>query len=247
MSKVYMLNRGRWPLAVPEMHRNIFRGKFLGTSFTATQRAAIAAGTWDDLYVGDYWTINGHTWRIADFDYWLGRGDVNCTTHHIVVLPDMCLFQVRMQDTADTSGGYYNSEMRSLRMAAAKDMVTKAFGDDVILSHRISLVAQTRDDGSPSGVTWADSEVDLMTERMVYGASAFSPPGMGNAIYTTEFTQLALFAFAPQYICIRAAYWLRDTRSATHYCNVDGYGQTDCRVANASNVGVRPAVGIIGA
>ena len=33
----------------PEMHRNIFRGNYLGSSVTAAQKAAIKAGTFDDL------------------------------------------------------------------------------------------------------------------------------------------------------------------------------------------------------
>lgn len=39
------------------MHRNIFRGKMIGTSVTDTQISAIRDGTFDDLYVGDYWVM----------------------------------------------------------------------------------------------------------------------------------------------------------------------------------------------
>ena len=65
-------------------HNSVFRGKYLGTSVTAEQHAQIAAGTFKDLYIGDYWTINGVNWRIAHFDYWLRTGDTECTKHHIV-------------------------------------------------------------------------------------------------------------------------------------------------------------------
>ena len=53
-------------------HNSLFRGKSLGTSVTAAQWAAIGAGTFDDLFIGDYWTINGIVWRIAAFR--AGRG-----------------------------------------------------------------------------------------------------------------------------------------------------------------------------
>ena len=56
-------------------HNSIFRGKNLGTAVTAAQYAAIAAGTFDDLFVGDYWVIGGVTYRIAAFDYYLRCGD----------------------------------------------------------------------------------------------------------------------------------------------------------------------------
>lgn len=53
----------------PEMHRNIFRGRCLGESITAGQLAVIRDGSFADLYVGDYWEINGTKYRIADINY----------------------------------------------------------------------------------------------------------------------------------------------------------------------------------
>lgn len=50
----------------PEMHRNIFRGKHLGESITEEQLEVIRDGSFADLYVGDYWEINGTKYRIAD-------------------------------------------------------------------------------------------------------------------------------------------------------------------------------------
>ena len=49
-------------------HNAVYRGKFLGNTVTAAQYAAIKAGTFDDLYIGDYWTIGGVNYRIAAFD-----------------------------------------------------------------------------------------------------------------------------------------------------------------------------------
>lgn len=37
-------------------HNSIYRGKNLGTSVTSAQWAAIKAGTFDDMFIGDYWT-----------------------------------------------------------------------------------------------------------------------------------------------------------------------------------------------
>ena len=38
-------------------HNAIYRGKSLGSTVTTAQYSAINAGTFDDLYIGDYWTI----------------------------------------------------------------------------------------------------------------------------------------------------------------------------------------------
>ena len=69
-------------------HNGIFRGKNLGTSVTQGQWTAIQNGTFDDLYIGDYWVIGGFNWRIAAFDYYLNCGDASFTSHHAVIVPD---------------------------------------------------------------------------------------------------------------------------------------------------------------
>lgn len=81
-------------------HNAIYRGKSLGSTVTTAQYAAIKAGTFDDLYIGDYWTIGGVNYRIAAFDYYLNSGDTNCTTHHVVIVPDTCLYNAQMHNTS---------------------------------------------------------------------------------------------------------------------------------------------------
>jgi hypothetical protein len=95
-------------------HNSIYRGKYLGDEVTADQYAAIAAGTFDDMYIGDYWTINGVNWRIAHFDYWLHCGDSGSgtTEHHVVIVPDSALYSAKMNETNTTAGGYLHSKMR---------------------------------------------------------------------------------------------------------------------------------------
>lgn len=93
-------------------HNSIYRGKYLGDEVTSDQYAAIAAGTFDDMYIGDYWTINGVNWRIAHFDYWLHCGDTETTIHHVVVVPDTILYSAKMNETNVTTGGYTHSLMR---------------------------------------------------------------------------------------------------------------------------------------
>ena len=87
-------------------HNSIFRGKYLGSSVTAAQYAAIKAGTFDDLFIGDYWTINGINWRIAAFDYYLGTGSTALATHHAVIVPDTGLDAQKMNDSSATTGGW---------------------------------------------------------------------------------------------------------------------------------------------
>ena len=125
-------------------HNAIYRGKNLGTSVTAAQYAAISAGTFEDLYIGDYWVINGVNWRIAAFDYYLNCGDTSCTKHHVVIVPDTCLYDHVMNDTNITTGGYVGSKMYTEGLEQAKTTIKAAFSGHV-LSHRVYLTNAVTD------------------------------------------------------------------------------------------------------
>lgn len=222
-------------------HNAIYRGKNLGTSVTAAQYAAISAGTFDDLYIGDYWVINGVNWRIAAFDYYLNCGDTSCTKHHVVIVPDTCLYNHVMNDTNITTGGYVGSKMYTEGLEQAKTTIKAAFSGHV-LSHRVYLTNAVAD-GHPSAGAWCDSEVDLMNEQMVYGGAIFMPIANGSTVYTNyrvEKSQLPLFAHEPSRICNRATWWLRDVVTASYFADVGGYGNASCDGAGYS-FGVRPA------
>lgn len=222
-------------------HNAIYRGKNLGTSVTAAQYAAISAGTFEDLYIGDYWVINGVNWRIAAFDYYLNCGDTSCTKHHVVIVPDTCLYNHVMNDTNITTGGYVGSKMYTEGLEQAKTTIKAAFSGHV-LSHRVYLTNAVTD-GHPSAGAWCDSEVDLMNEQMVYGGAIFMPIANGSTVYTNyrvEKSQLPLFAHEPSRICNRNNWWLRDVVSASYFAGVLDYGSARCYGASYSR-GVRPA------
>lgn len=92
-------------------HRNTYRGKYLGNTVTAAQKAAIQNGTFNDLFIGDYWTIGGVNWVIADMDYWYNCGDTAFTKHHLVIVPNKVLYNSQMNPTNTTVGGYVGSTM----------------------------------------------------------------------------------------------------------------------------------------
>lgn len=232
-------------------HNAIYRGKSLGSTVTTAQYAAIKAGTFDDLYIGDYWTIGGVNYRIAAFDYYLNCGDTNCTTHHVVIVPDTCLYNAQMHNTSSggyeagaantTAGGYVGSDMYKSNLEQAKTTIKSAFSGHV-LKHRIYLTNAVAN-GRASGGAWCDSEVDLMCEQMVYGSGIFSPVSDGSNVptnYRVEKSQLPLFQHEPSRICNRAIWWLRDVITASGFAYVGGSG--DAGYGNASGSrGVRPA------
>lgn len=226
-------------------HNSIYRGKNLGSAVTAAQWAAIKAGTFDDMYIGDYWAIGGVTYRIAAFDYYYRTGDTACSEHHVVLVPDTNMYTHCMNDTNITTGGYVGSKMYTEGLNQAKTTITAAFGTAHILNHR-QYLCNAVTNGRQSAGSWYDSTVELMTEQNCYGGKVFGVSNDGSsipALYTVDKSQYPLFAFRPDMISNRAWFWLRDVVSAARFAFVGSYGVADCN--NASNAtGVRPAFSI---
>ena len=222
-------------------HNSIYRGKDLGTSVTYKQWAVINAGTFDDLYIGDYWTIGGVNYRIADFDYFYHAGDTECTTHHVVIVPDTNLDNQKMNDDYNTTGGYTGSKMYTNYMTKAKSKIIAAFGSDHILNHREQLTNAVAN-GRPSGSAWFDSTIELMSEAMCYGGTFFGPVSDGSTVpakYSVACKQLNLFRYRPDMISNHQTFWLRDVTSAETFAIVYGHGGADYNNAWNSH-GVRP-------
>lgn len=228
-------------------HNATYRGKNLGTGVTAEQWAAIANGTFADLYIGDYWVIGGVNWRIAAFDYYYNTGDASriCTTHHAVIVPDTNLYTHVMNNTNTTDGGYVGSKMYTEGLAQAKTTISDAFGASHILSHRQQLVNAVSN-GKPSSGAWYDSTVELMTEQNVYGGKIFGAGSDSSTIlylYTIDKSQFPLFAHDPSMISNRQWFWLRDVVSATRFAYVYSGGYAGLNAASDDS-GVRPAFAI---
>ena len=226
-------------------HRNIYRGRSLGSTVTDAQKAAISSGTFDDLFIGDYWTIGGVQWVIADMDYWYNCGDTVFTRHHLVIVPSRNLYNAQMNATNITEGGYVGSLMYTANLETAKNTITAAFGT-MVKTHREYLVNAVTA-GAPSAGAWFDSTVELMNEPMVYGSYIHTAGSSGITFAwrnTTDKTQLALFALNPMAINNRGYYWLRDVASAAYFACVRPDGIANSWYASSDILGVRPAFAI---
>ena len=231
-------------------HNSLYRGKYLGDSVTADQYAEISAGTFDDLFVGDYWTINGVNWRIAGFDYWINTGDTPCEEHHVVIVPDSNLVSAKMNNSNVTTGAYIGSDFYTgangnTGRATAQTAVKNAFGAGHILTHREYLMNAVTN-GYESGQSIYDVQIELMNEIMVYGSNIFHNIENGTNLpsnYTMSKSQLPLFQHRHDLIGNRAYWWLRDVVSAAYFAVVNGTGNAASTYASAS-FGVLPAFAI---
>jgi hypothetical protein len=230
-------------------HNSIYRGKGLGTSYTTAQKAQVQAGTFDDLFVGDYWTINGINWRIAHFDYYLNTGDTATTKHHLVIVPDTSLASSYMNATDVTTDAYAGSYMFTTTLlqdgTEASDSVfgkiKAAFGESNLLSIRQLFANAVDSNGNVSGWAWYNTRCFLMNQCMVYGHKAWANGNNDGYNVGIDKSQLALFAHNPTSINTKQTYWLRDVRSSANFAVVADGGLAIYYYASGVT-GVRPVV-----
>lgn len=196
-------------LDIPEMHRNIFRGQSLGNTVTAAQLAAIADGSFDDLYVGDYWTIpvtidnveQSVNWRIADIDYFIGYRDAvettkRMTAHHLVIVPDTALYT---SQPGNRGGGYNGSSIRTSGLDKAKTAINTAF-PDMVLAHKDYLSTSVDSSGNVARTEEQTCTVELMNEVMVFGFNRFQlPANQEGYVSYSHGGQFALFSLCPKW------------------------------------------------
>lgn len=255
-----LLDRQTEPSA---MHRNVFRGKYLGSSYTSGQKSAIADGSFEDLYIGDYWTIAGVNWRIVDINYYIGKGedgtpDRRITTNHILVMPDTTLRSGRMNEDffKANSGGYKSASARTNHLPPMKSTIESAFGSAYLMEWR-QVITNSVSSGIANNAEWISTSVDLPNTIMITGQTLYIPGSNGNNLpptYGTESnTQLALFRLVPKYITAAnvsgsrddRCYWLRDVLSPAVWGAMTAESYQYYRTSD-SQIGFRPIFALKG-
>ena len=95
-------------------HNGIYRGKNITNLFyDGTLSEQIAAGTFDDIFIGDFIVgkVSNRKYIVADLNYRLHCGDTECTTPHILMVPERIMGTAKMNDTNITTGAYVGSKM----------------------------------------------------------------------------------------------------------------------------------------
>lgn len=238
-------------------HNAIYRGKDITDYFYGdetyngkTFSEAVADGTFDNIFVGDYiiGKISKRKYLVADINYRLHCGDTECTTPHVLMIPDRSMGTANMNDTNITTGAYVGSKMYTTNLAPYKTIIQNDFENNHILSHRQYLQNAVAN-GYESAGAWVDSTIELMNEKMVYGCDIFHNVINGTnipAAYTIDKSQLSLFKLDKSKIVAlndaggRQHYWLRDVVSASSFAFVATGGHASNSSASNSS-GVRPA------
>lgn len=247
-----------------QAHNAIFRGKNLTDVYTEDEISAkVQADDWSDLFNGDYiekeiTTTYGGTekvrLRFAHFDYFMENGDSAVSKHHIVMVPEDCFVTTaKMNETNTTAGGYVGCAMHTTVLPVYYTALNSALNGHILKHRRLlsNTVSTTGASGAATSLTgyasnwaWADVNLCLMSEPMLYGGMVCSSSlyDVGDANI-----QLALFRHAPDMKIARLGYdggsrcsfWLSAVAASTYFAHCDGYGNANCNYASNLS-GVRP-------
>lgn len=218
-------------------HNSIYRGKNLGNTVTDEMYASITAGTFDDMFVGDYFTINGRVYRIAGFNLIKNCGDNISVGNCVCIVPDAAMGSYAMNSTNTTEGGYVNSEMRTTHLASVSEIVETDFGSSHVLSYRDTLTTATTD-GQASAWAWVYCKVELMSEVMLFGTKIWANSGYEIGCLNEQFP---LFRLNPESIHRRivGSFWLRNVISENSFSLMSTIGRAIYQTAS-SNYAIIP-------
>ena len=251
------------PQKTAAAHNAIYRGKDLTDTYTIEQICSmISAGTFDDLYIGDTYTVTINTALggtevvklvFADFDHFYQNGDTALTRHHAVMVPKDCFTTLaKMNDTNTTEGGYFSSAMHSTTLPVYAAALQTALSNHILTYRSILTTAMNANiksmagndwNGAASSWEWKDVMLRLMSEVNLYGchplSSSFYDIGANNR-------QFNLFRHNPASIIAgkgnggaRQWYWLSAVTTSATFVHCGYNGNSSYGFASASD-GVRP-------
>lgn len=249
-------------------HNGIFRGKYLTNLGIEEICRRISNGSFEDLYIGDYFDITittSYTTNekvrgiLAGFDTYWNNGDTAFARHHAVIVSKNCFNKtLAMNPSVTTVGGFVGSNMWKTILPVYKNALQSALNNHILM-HRTFLTnaidanlnsnAGNNFKGASSGCQWVDTHLSLLSEIQVFGSNIFSSSffdiGCDNL-------QLPLFALDPTAkVCGkntttdgngdggRQWYWLRNVVSTNNFACAADAGYSHY-FSTSGLIGVRP-------
>ena len=236
-----------------QTHNNIFRGANLG-ALDSTHIANIQSGSFKDMFIGDYFSINDSNYVIAGINSKYSHGDTISLGNHLLLMPDRVSkledgTPMRgdgktthyMNDTNTTEGGFINTKLYKTYMPLIQRKLEADFGSH-LLTFREAVSTHVDASGAPDQGEWCDAKLGIPNEVMVYG-TILNGNNNNNAWYNVgdDNVQLPLFKLDPQEITNHkdASFWLRDIHSNRAFVVTSSYGNNSWDNASTSWNGVR--------
>lgn len=234
-----------------QTHANIFRGQNLG-ALNATHIANIQNGTFHDMFIGDYFTINGSSYVIADINYKKGHGDNISLGNHLLLMPtDWSKTPTQtlapdgktthyMNDTDTTAGGFAGSKLYKTYLPQIQQKLEADFGSHLVQFREV-VSTHVDDSGAPDQAEWRDAKVAIPSETMIYGTMVNGNNKNGSWYNVgDDVSQLALMRLnSEERNFHRQAIWLRDIHSASEFADASNSGDASWHSASYPWGGVR--------
>lgn len=233
-------------------HNSVFRGQNLG-NLTATHIANIQNGTFHDMFVGDYFTINGSSYVIAGINYKKGHGDNGPLGNHLLLMPqDWSKTPTQtlapngkdthyMNDTNTTEGGFANTKLYKTYLPQIQQKLESDFGAH-LMTFRTAVSTHVDDSGALDQGEWRDAKVSIPNEVMIFG-TILNGNNKNNSWYNIgdENSQLPLMRLndAERNLNRIGAIWLRDVHSASEFADAADDGTAGWSSASGLWCGVR--------
>ena len=235
-----------------QTHNSICRGWNLG-NLTSTNIANIQNGSFHDMFIGDYFSINNSNYVIAGINYKKGHGDNSSLGNHLVLMPqDWSKTPTQtlapdgktthyMNDTDTTAGGFTGSKLYQTYLPQIEKKLESDFGAH-LMSFRTIVSTHVDGSGAPDKGEWRDAKVSIPNEVMIYGTT-LNGNNKNSSWYNIgdENSQLPLMRLndAERNFNRIGAIWLRDIHSASGFAYGAGGGDAGWGGASGTWVGVR--------
>lgn len=230
-----------------EVDHRRYRGKYLGSEYTSEQQEAVQSGTFEDLYVGDYWTKNSINYRIADINV------LNLATkaNHLVIVPDDSLLSGPYVTSDNVFGGDINSNVFKSLMPEALKIINTIFDKEHIglMSQNLSNSVNSSTGEAASFISSSSISSWPISICQAFGHTNLEKDTVNDAQIPA--IQFALFRQNPKFIRTNHIYWI--SSQGTIYSNslymliVNTYGSYGTlNYANAKySSGYRPKFALI--
>lgn len=261
--------------SIAGFHNSIFRGENLKERFGISEDKAIAAevskriadGSFDDLFIGDYWPVTITTEFgtetveivLAGFDVYMGSiyeyfpDEEDCdrlARHHAVCVTKKQFAKTHRMHTTSSipSDGYRKCEIHTTTLPKYATALNEVLDNHIIeicdtFSYDLDSSLENANAPELSGVmtSWDyDSEYPTHLTLLTERELYGAPAySSGPCEVGFETSQLPLFRLDPSAKITGSWYWLKDVACSSAFCGCSNYGLANCYYAGDSG-GVRP-------
>lgn len=207
-----------------DTHNATYRGKSLGP-FNETFANDINNGTFTNMWVGDSFVVNKHTYTIAGFNYKCGHEENTELRNHLIMLTDVLSTQ-NMNSSDTTTGGFAGTNLFKNYFPQIESQLQTDFGKH-LLTFNSYLSTSVDSNGAPNNGQWFNVKACLCNSAMWRGSPSKYSNNTNGTKYNLgdETEQLPLMKIheAAQAGTSNAT-WLRDISSSTDFVIVNSSG-----------------------